>query len=72
VLEKWEEAVRDANNHPEWKTTKYSHVCSNHFHHREYIIPPSDNGICRLKKNAVSTTCHKRIRSAYPGLHTDG
>ncbi|CAB4006611.1 THAP domain-containing 9 [Paramuricea clavata] len=65
VLEKWEEAVRDANNRPEWKATKYSHVCSNHFHHREYIIPPSDNGTCRLKNNAVPTTFHKPIRSNY-------
>jgi hypothetical protein len=32
ALEKWEEAVRDANNCPEWKATKYIHGCSNHFH----------------------------------------
>ena len=65
VLEKWEEAVRDANNRPEWKATKHSHVCSNHFHRQEYIIPPSDNGTCRLKKNAVPTTFHKPTRSNY-------
>ena len=55
VLEKWEKAVRDSNNFPDWKATQSSCICSNHFPQWEYIIPPSENGTCRLKNTAVPT-----------------
>ena len=55
LREKWEKAVNNANNSSEWKAA-VSHICSNHFTIQDYVIPPSDNGTCRLKHNAVPTS----------------
>ncbi len=30
-----------------------SYICSNHFQHSDYIIPPTQNGTCRLKKYVI-------------------
>ena len=56
LLEKWEKAVNNANNSSVWKATHLSYICSNHFTIQDYVIPPSDNGTCRLKHNAVPTS----------------
>ena len=52
LFEKLEKAVRAANNGPEWKANHNSRICSNHFPQFEYIIPPNENGTCRLKTTA--------------------
>jgi hypothetical protein len=39
--------------HASWKATNYSRICSDHFEITEYIIPPSSNGTCRLKRKAI-------------------
>lgn len=57
VLEKWEKAVRSTNNCPEWKANHTSRICSNHFPQFEYIIPPTENGTCRLK--TTSKMCER-------------
>ena len=56
LLEKWQKAVNNANNSSEWKATHFSHICSNHITIQDYVIPPPDNGTCRLKHNAVPTS----------------
>ena len=53
LLQKWESIVREINNTPDWKATRFTHVCSNHFPKQEYIIPASQNGPCRLKNTAL-------------------
>ncbi len=55
LLEKWENAVTRINNNGKvWRATRDSFICSNHFEQLDYITPPtSENGTCRLKKNAV-------------------
>ena len=83
LLEKWEKAVNNANNSSVWKATHFSHICSNHFTIQDYVIPPSDNGTCRLKHNAVpasfplvncpnygiSVNIRQRLESADSVLH---
>ena len=51
ALECWEQFVQKVNllDVP-WKATREHRICSNHFQHSDYIIPPSQNGTCRLKK----------------------
>ena len=54
ALECWEQFVQQVNllNVP-WKATREHRICSNHFQHSDYIIPPSQNGTCRLKKYVI-------------------
>ena len=55
-----------ANNQPDWKATVHSHICSKHFScDQDYIIPPSHDGTCRLKHNAVPTIFHQTTCSNY-------
>ena len=53
TIEHWERFVNQ-NNSPTapWKATTASRICSDHFHHADYIIPPSQQGTCRMKKYA--------------------
>jgi hypothetical protein len=53
MLQKWESAVMKLNNNQVWKATRFSFVCSNHFENQDYIIPPSSDRPCRLKKKGV-------------------
>ncbi len=36
-----------------WKATREHCICSTHFQHSDYIIPPSQNGTCRLKRCVI-------------------
>ena len=53
TIEHWKRFVNQ-NNSPTapWKATTASRICSDHFHHADYIIPPSQQGTCRMKKYA--------------------
>ena len=54
MLQKWENAVMSINNSNQvWKATRFSFICSKHFERQDYIIPPSSDKPCRLKKYAV-------------------
>ena len=54
LLQKWLEAVREANNDQEWKATRSSVICSKHFDlSDDYILQPCKEGTCRLKTKAV-------------------
>ena len=54
MLNKWENAVVIINKDGQlWRATKYSFICSHHFEHHDYIIPPSSGNTCRLKKHAI-------------------
>ena len=55
LLEKWENIVRDENNDQEWQATPASRICSSHFSACDYILKPSTDSSCRIKKNAVPT-----------------
>jgi hypothetical protein len=53
-LEKWENIVKRARNDgQQWRATRHSYICSNHFEVCDYTIIPSSTGPCRLKKYAV-------------------
>lgn len=54
LLEKWEHAVqRVRKDGTEWRATRHSYICSNHFERWDYSLLPSSKGACRLKNNAV-------------------
>lgn len=54
MLNKWENAVVRINKDGQlWRATKFSFICSHHFEHHDYIIPPSSGKTCRLKKHAI-------------------
>lgn len=55
LLEKWENIIRDENNDQEWQATSASRICSNHFLACDYIVKPSTDSSCRIKRNAVPT-----------------
>ena len=65
VLGKWEKAVCEVNNSPDWKATRYTYICSKHFPQSDYIIPPSENEICRLKSTAVPTIFNSSSNPVY-------
>lgn len=54
ALKSWEQFVQQVH-HMEvpWKATDERRICSNHFQQSDYIIPPSQNGTCRLKKYVI-------------------
>jgi hypothetical protein len=47
----WENNVQKVNKKP-WQVNQYSRICSKHFQSTDYILPPSSNNTCRLKKYA--------------------
>ena len=57
ALEQWEEFVQKANGpsalREPWRATSATRICSNHFQTTDYIIPPSANICCRLKKYVI-------------------
>ena len=54
ILECWEHFVQQSNQQEEpWKPKQNHRICSNHFRFSDYIILPSSNGTCRLKKYAI-------------------
>lgn len=55
LLEKRENIIRDENNDQEWQATSASRICSNHFLACDYIVKPSTDSSCRIKRNAVPT-----------------
>lgn len=58
MLEEWENFVKDANKiDAEWKANCSSRICSDHFEPDNYIIPPSSNATCRLKRRAIPSVC---------------
>ena len=60
MLDKWENAVMRINADGQvWKATKFSFICSNHFEYQDYIIPPSSDRTCRLKKYAIPSVFSK-------------
>ena len=60
MLDKWENAVMIINADGQvWKATKFSFICSNHFEYQDYIIPPSSDRTCRLKKYAIPSVFSK-------------
>ena len=65
LLEKWESIVREINNTPDWKTTRFTYICSNHFPQQEYTIPPSQNGSCRLKNTALPSIFSSQCSNNY-------
>ena len=65
VLGKWEKAVREINNDPDWNATGYTYICSNHFCHHEYIIHRSEDVSCRLKSTAVPTILNLQSTPLY-------
>ena len=48
----WEKVVKNTNNSPNFKASRSSRICSNHFSRHDYIKPPSETN-CRLKHAAV-------------------
>ena len=62
ALEQWEHFVQKANGpsilKEPWRATSASCICSHHFEVTDYIIPPSVNGSCRLKKYAIPSKSH--------------
>ena len=53
-LQRWEEIVSRVKKHPDgWRATKHSYICSQHFEKEDYILSPSAEGSCRLKRNAT-------------------
>ena len=70
MLKQWEHFVQQANLlKVAWKATPLVRICSDHFNETDYIIPPSSNGTCRLKKNAVpskSSSLHGTPYAAIP------
>ena len=62
ALEQWEHFVQKANGpsilKEPWRATSASRICSHHFEVTDYIIPPSVNGLCRLKKYAILSKSH--------------
>lgn len=53
-LQRWEEIVNRVKNNPDgWRATKHSYICSQHFETEDYILPPSEAGSCRLKRNVT-------------------
>ena len=69
LLQKWENIVRDINDTPDWKATRFTYICSNHFPQQEYIIPPSQNGPCRLKNTALPSIFTTQCTNNY-GIST--
>ena len=65
LLEKWESIVREINSTPDWKATRFTYICSNHFPQQEYIIPPSQNGPCRLKNTALPSIFLSQCNNNY-------
>ena len=55
LLEKWENIIQDENNDQEWQATSASHICSNHLFVCDYIVKPSTDSSCRIKRSAVPT-----------------
>ena len=54
ALECWERFVQQVNLlEVPWKATREHRICSNYFQHSDYIIPPSQNGTCRLKQYVI-------------------
>ena len=51
LLKCWENYVQKVNKKP-WQANQYSRLCSKHFQSTDYILPPSSNNTCRLKKYA--------------------
>ena len=51
LLKCWENYVQKVNKKP-WQVNQYSRICSKHFLSTDYILPPSFNNTCRLKKYA--------------------
>ncbi len=51
LLKCWENYVQKFNKKP-WQANQYSRSCSKHFQSTDYILPPSSNNTCRLKKYA--------------------
>jgi hypothetical protein len=51
LLKCWDNYVQKFNKKP-WQVNQYSCICSKHFQSTDYILPPSSNNTCRLKKYA--------------------
>ena len=69
LLEKWENAVMRINNNSQlWKATRFSFICSNHFDQQDYVIPPSSDKTCRLKKYAVPSVFSSSEQPTAMGL----
>ncbi len=51
LLKCWENYVQKVNK-KSWQANQYSRLCSKHFQSTDYILPPSSNNTCGLKKYA--------------------
>ena len=69
ALEQWEHFVQEANRpnilKEPWRATSTSRICSHHFQVTDYIIPPSVNGSCRLKKYVIPSKSHDAATMLY-------
>ena len=65
LLEKWENIIRSENNDKEWQATSASRICSKHFSTCDYIVAPSKDSSCRIKKNAVPTIFSTTVSDNY-------
>ena len=54
LLEKWENIIRSENNDKEWQATSASRICSKHFSTCDYIVAPSKDSSCRIKKKCCA------------------
>ena len=69
ALEQWEHFVQEANRpnilKEPWRATSTSRICSHNFQVTDYIIPPSVNGSCRLKKYVIPSKSHDAATMLY-------
>jgi hypothetical protein len=69
ALEQWEHFVQEANRpnilKEPWRATSTSRICSHHFQVTDYIIPPSVNGSCRLKRYVIPSKSHDAATMLY-------
>ena len=73
ALEHWEQFVQKVNllDVP-WRATREHCICSNHFQQSDYIIPPSQNGVCRLKNYVIPSRFNNgHVQPAISTTHPD-
>ena len=71
IRENWERFVQHTHKLPEpWKAASSCRICSDHFQLSDYILPPSSQGTCRLKKYAIPTTPISTSATSSDELHS--
>ena len=71
ICESWERFVQRTNKLPEpWKAASSCRICGDHFQLSDYILPPSSEGTCRLKKYAIPSTSISANTTSSDELHS--